>query len=66
MALYDSSKHAAQVPLICPKCGSHRPQVVGRSNDGKTRTLRCGDCGERSVVVMTEEAAPVDRSEGGA
>ena len=64
MDLYDSSQHAAQVPLTCPKCGSHRTQVVGRSNDGKTRTLRCGECSERSVVVMTEEAARVDRRDG--
>ena len=63
MAPYDRTS-AAQVPLICPKCGSHRTQVVGRSNDAKTLTLRCGQCGERSVVVIAEEAARPDRREG--
>ena len=64
MAHYDISQHAVQVPRICPRCGSHRTQVVGRSTDGKTLTLRCGDCGERSVVVITEEAARLDPPEG--
>jgi len=64
MVHYDKPKHGTQVPPICPKCGSHRTQVVGRSNDGKTLTLRCGECGERSVVVMTEETAPMDGREG--
>ena len=65
MALYDKPNHGAQVPPMCPKCGSHRTQVVGRSNDSKTLTLRCGECAERSVVVITEETS-VGPREGGA
>jgi hypothetical protein len=37
--------------LICPRCGSHRTQVVGRREDGLTLVLRCSACGAHSVVV---------------
>ncbi len=43
-------------PPICPKCGSHRTEIVGRSNDGQTMTLRCNICGERSVVSLPSQA----------
>ena len=66
MAHYEGPKHAALVPPTCSKCGSHRTQVVGRSNDGKTLTVRCGDCGERSVVVTEEEGEHSGRREGAA
>jgi transcription elongation factor Elf1 len=60
MVHYDPLHHRGQVsPHICPKCGSHRTQVVGRSLDAKTATIRCASCGERSRV----EAA--DRGDGG-
>ena len=48
-----SQKAAAQgVPPLCPKCGSHRTEVVGRSNDMTTLTVRCNACGERSQVPV--------------
>jgi transcription elongation factor Elf1 len=43
-----------QPPPVCPKCGSHRTQVVGRSNDAKTVVVRCSSCGERSSVAVGE------------
>jgi tRNA(Ile2) C34 agmatinyltransferase TiaS len=46
-------------PPLCPKCGSHRTEIVGRSNDGGTIVLRCNACGERSRVTITpNDAAP--------
>jgi hypothetical protein len=51
MVYYDAERHAAQTPPpVCPKCGSHRTKVVGRSDDGKTVTVRCGSCGEGSRI----------------
>lgn len=66
MAQYDGSKHAALVPPTCSSCGSHRTQVVGRSNDGKILTVRCGDCGERSLAVTEDALSHSSRREGAA
>lgn len=46
---------AQGVPPLCPKCGSHRTEVVGRSNDMKTVTVRCNACGERSQLPIEKE-----------
>jgi hypothetical protein len=46
-------------PPICPKCGSHRTQVIGASEDGSTFFIRCNSCGERSTVP----ASPDDRQD---
>ncbi len=55
MVHYGHDRHAAQLPPpICPKCGSHRTQVVGRSNDAKSVVLRCNACGERSTVAYSD------------
>jgi tRNA(Ile2) C34 agmatinyltransferase TiaS len=50
----------AQIPPpLCPKCGSHRTEIVGRSADGETIVLRCNACGERSrVTIPSSDAAP--------
>ena len=53
MAHQGGNFRTVQVPPTCPKCGSHRTQVVGRSIDGQT--VRCGDCAERSVVEIAED-----------
>jgi hypothetical protein len=58
MVHYNPEWHAAQIPPpVCPKCGSHRTQVVGRSDDGRTVILRCSSCGERTRVEIVNEGA---------
>jgi hypothetical protein len=37
-------------PPLCPKCGSHRTEIVGQSPDGRVLIIRCNACGERSEV----------------
>jgi len=68
MVHYNPEWHAAQVPPpVCPKCGSHRTQVVGRSDDGRNVIVRCSSCGERSrIEVARDERArpPVPASAG--
>jgi transcription elongation factor Elf1 len=46
-------------PPICPKCGSHRTQVVGLSDNGQTVVIRCNACGERSEVKTGDETSDV-------
>jgi len=41
-------------PPICPRCGSHRTEVVGRSAEGDAVIVRCNACGERSRVPVTD------------
>lgn len=61
MVHYDPALTVArQPPPICPKCGSHKTQIVGLSDDGKTVIVRCNACGERSEVKMEDSAGPVD------
>jgi uncharacterized Zn finger protein len=47
---------AQQPPPLCPKCGSHRTEVVGRSSNGDTVILRCHACGERSRISSATAA----------
>jgi len=42
-------------PHICPKCGSHRTQVVGIADEGRTVAVRCNACGERSEIKIGPE-----------
>ncbi len=42
-------------PHICPKCRSHRTQVIGQSGDRRTIAIRCSSCGERSTLPVTRE-----------
>ncbi|MBI3400702.1 MAG: hypothetical protein HY048_04715 [Acidobacteria bacterium] len=49
---------------MCPKCGSHRTEVVGRSNDLKTITVRCNACGERSQMPVEKEGAQEGQAVG--
>jgi uncharacterized Zn finger protein len=44
-------------PPVCPKCGSHRTEVIGTSDDPQKRTVRCNACGEISTVFVSEAAA---------
>jgi hypothetical protein len=50
-------------PSVCPKCGSHRTDVVGMSAH-ETWVIRCTVCGERSTVRHAPiEAAADDQVE---
>jgi len=40
----------------CPKCGSHRTQIAGMSQDLTIVHLRCADCGAVSKVPAREAA----------
>jgi Transcription factor S-II (TFIIS) len=53
MVHYDPPMYvAAQIPPpVCPRCGSHRTVIVGRSDNGETIVLRCNACGARSEVA---------------
>jgi hypothetical protein len=42
-------------PPICPKCGSHRTEIVGFSTDRLIIVIRCSACGERSTIQATPE-----------
>ena len=44
------------VPPVCPKCGSHRTEVIGKADDTSIRTVRCNACGAISTVPRTEAA----------
>jgi transcription elongation factor Elf1 len=62
MVHYDPPMFAAQIPPpICPKCGSHRTVIVGRSDDGETIVLRCNACGERTEL-STNDAYTMPRT----
>jgi hypothetical protein len=51
MAPRPDGRYEAQTPHICPKCGSHRTEIVGRSGDGRSLSIRCNTCGERTISV---------------
>jgi transcription elongation factor Elf1 len=51
-------RRAAQMPAPrCPKCGSHRTEIVGLSKDRKMLHVRCAACGARSELPGHEAAA---------
>ena len=63
MVHYDPnvSRHAAQTPAAtCPKCGSHRTEVIDRSDDARSATVRCNECGNRSGVLIDRRASDAD------
>jgi hypothetical protein len=58
MVYYGSPFTVVRIPpRICPKCGSHRTEIVGRTNAPPTIVVRCNACGERSVVADNESTA---------
>ena len=71
LTVYDNMVHynpnvwnaAQEVPPLCPKCGSHRTEVVGRSNDLKTVTVRCNACGDRSQMPLGKDKDDTRESE---
>ena len=70
MTLYDIMVHyiksrpklAVQAPpRLCPKCGSHRTEIVGWSTDEKTVVVGCARCGERSKVPADTDVSVSNR-----
>lgn len=60
MVHYDQPLRTAQTPPpLCPKCGSHRTEVVGRSDAGSL-VIRCNACGARSEVPVPHEPQSQD------
>jgi len=56
MVHYNPQLFLAQTPPpICPKCGSHRTVIVGRSDDCETIVLRCNTCGATSRITIPSE-----------
>ncbi|HZR24158.1 MAG TPA: hypothetical protein VFA59_11260 [Vicinamibacterales bacterium] len=52
MVHYDAAASVAPKPMaLCPKCGSHRTEVVGKSLDDAVVVIRCNACGERSEIA---------------
>lgn len=52
MVHYDTAASAAPKSMaLCPKCGSHRTEVVGKSADDSVLVIRCNVCGERSEIA---------------
>ena len=65
MVHYDRPFSFAQVPPpTCPKCGSHRTEIVGRSKDNETIVLRCNACGARSSITLPPDESAVSRPQG--
>ncbi len=44
-------------PRVCPKCGSHRTQIIGGSDDPTKHTIRCNTCGATSTVPVNQDEA---------
>jgi transcription elongation factor Elf1 len=60
MVHYHPPLQTAQTPPpLCPKCGSHRTEVVGRSDAGSL-VIRCNACGARSEVPVPREPQSQD------
>jgi hypothetical protein len=57
MVHYDPKREMPAPPPICPKCGSHRTEVVGIIDAPPALVVRCNACGERSTVPLSEDAA---------
>jgi hypothetical protein len=58
MVHYGRPEQPKPSPLqLCTKCGSHRTQVIGRLEDGKTLIIRCNACGAHSTVLATRASA---------
>jgi transcription elongation factor Elf1 len=59
MVHYNDKLNAApqQPAPRCPKCGSHRTEIAGMSQDSKTVHVRCAACGAMSKVPAEQSAA---------
>ena len=63
---FQESRFLAQRPSpLCPKCGSHRTEIIGLCSDQKTTFVRCGACDAHSQVPVRDTvAAPPDDERG--
>jgi uncharacterized Zn finger protein len=50
-------------PPVCPKCGSHRTEVIGKADDTTKTTVRCNACGAISNVPRNEAAMFIPEEE---
>ena len=50
------SAYHPTAPPVCPKCGSHRTQIIGKTDDPTKRTVRCNACGAISTVPVNDAA----------
>src|SRR5262249_3523610 len=63
MVHYNPRSAAQQRPPRCPKCGSHKTEIVGKSQDMKIIYLRCAAFAVRSVEPYSNETYAVKMSE---
>ena len=49
--------HRPTAPPVCPKCGSHRTEVIGKLDDTEKRIVRCNTCGAISTITINGEEA---------
>src|SRR2546427_1142414 len=56
---HDRQDTATYPSPLCPKCGSHRTEIVGMSQDLKITYLRCAVCGARSEFPARDAVARV-------
>ena len=57
------SAYHPTAPPVCPKCGSHRTQIIGKTDDPTKRTVRCNACGAISTVPVNDAAMFVPEEE---
>ena len=44
-------------PPVCPKCGGHKTEIIGQTDDPTKRVIRCNRCGAISTVSINEDAS---------
>ena len=67
MAHYDDATRSATPQTaspLCPKCGSHRTEIIGATDLPRTDVVRCNACGERSVVPVDQAGQVAARDQG--
>lgn len=67
MVHYDDASRSANPQTaspLCPKCGSHRTEVIGATDVPRADVVRCNACGERSVVPPEQQRQTAGRDEG--
>jgi transcription elongation factor Elf1 len=60
MLHYLVPQRAGEPTPTCPKCGSHRTEAAGRSENGRGIDVRCNDCDERFSMLVDRRASDAD------